>query len=50
LAGLIPAVEQRLTFAVEHQAHLAEAVDIEVLADHPLEEDAPRHLLVEHPG
>src|SRR6202451_2925208 len=29
--------------AVEHQAHLAGAADIEVLADHLLEEDAPRH-------
>src|SRR5271170_3314051 len=36
--------------AVEHQAHLAGAADIEVLADHLLEEDAPRHRLVEHLG
>src|ERR1700693_5302666 len=36
--------------AVEHQAHLAGTADIEVLADHLLEEDAPRHRLVEHLG
>src|SRR5712691_12912641 len=29
--------------AIEHQADLAGAADIEVLADHLLEEDAPRH-------
>ena len=36
--------------AVEHQAHLARPADIEVLADHLLEKDAPRHRLVEHLG
>jgi hypothetical protein len=36
--------------AVEHQAHLVGAADIEVLADHLLEKDAPRHRLVEHLG
>src|ERR1700730_8136267 len=36
--------------AVEHQAHLAGPADIEVLTDHPLEEDAPGHRLIEHLG
>ena len=36
--------------AVEYQAHLAGPADIEVLADHLLEEDAPRHRLIEHLG
>jgi hypothetical protein len=36
--------------AVEHQAHLAGAADIKVLADHLLEEDAPGHRLVEYLG
>src|SRR5215831_12429416 len=36
--------------AVEHQADLAGAADIEVLADHLLEEDAPRDRLIEHLG
>src|ERR1700726_1539865 len=36
--------------AVEHQAHLAGAADIEVLADHLFEENAPGHRLVEYLG
>src|ERR1700730_622080 len=36
--------------AVEYQAHLAGAADIEVLANHLLEEDASRHRLIEHLG
>ena len=36
--------------AVEDQAHLVGAADVEVVADDLLEEDPPRHRLVEHLG
>src|ERR1700686_2760393 len=36
--------------AIEYQADLAGTADVEVLADHLLEEDASGHRLVEHLG
>jgi hypothetical protein len=41
---------RRLTLRSNNQAHLAGAADIEVLADHLLKEDAPRHRLVDYHG
>lgn len=49
-AGAEPPRRAAAHLAVEHQAHLAGAADVEVLADHLLEEDAPGHRLVEHLG
>src|SRR6202521_941602 len=49
-AGAEPAGCAPVDPSVEHQADLAGAADIEVLADHLLEEDAPGDRLVEHLG
>ena len=48
--GAKPAGGTAGDLAIEHQADLAGTADIEVLADHLLEEDPSGHRLVEHLG
>ena len=49
-AGAKPTRRAADHLAVEHETHLAGPADIEVLADHLLEEDAPGHRLIENLG